>query len=585
MKDIERRRNSFSTSDLEWFLYNSELRFTKAYKDNPSSLDTKLWQFIYQENMRLIQEKDKEDFKEPKWEIMPLRTMKGLDEITSTILYNRGITKDVEEFLDCSLEKIKPENKGDIEKACRLILKAINQDIPITIYGDYDADGITGTVLAIKALERLGARVDYFINSRESGYAVNESGMRQIASRGIPRLIITVDNGITSYEAIEFAKKANMVVIITDHHEFNKKPNAHAVIHSKDFGEPLAGVGVMFKLIQFLYDQLNRDDIFDFLDLVAIGTVADVVPLLGENRILVKHGLEKLNKDPEIPIIALKEVLNLKTIKSKTIGFSIAPVINSASRVNGTADQVVNLFLEKDIERAKLIAKSLQDINEGRKRLVDEEVEKAEKLITSLNNIIILKSDFHKGVMGIVAGRIKEKYNRPTIILSEDEGYLSGSARSVEEFDIKKALDNCPYIETHGGHSKAAGLTLKKELFHLFYENLINQTKSLIIRPPIIKVDGKLKEINILTVEAIEDLEPYGEGFPEPIFVYEYLPEEVKVINNKHLKLIGDIDCIVWNAYDKYALKKPSKLLLLGMPKINSYSGYLEFEAQDFKEG
>lgn len=245
MKDIERRRNSFSTSDPEWFLYNSELRFAKAYKDNPSSLDTKLWQFIYQENMRLIQEKDKEDFKEPKWEIMPLRIMKGLDEITSTILYNRGVTKDVEEFLDCSLEKIKPENKGDIEKACRLILKAINQDIPITIYGDYDADGITGTVLAIKALERLGARVDYFINSRGSGYAVNESGMRQIASRGIPRLIITVDNGITSYEAIEFAKKANMVVIITDHHEFNKKPNAHAVIHSKDFDEPLAGVGVM----------------------------------------------------------------------------------------------------------------------------------------------------------------------------------------------------------------------------------------------------------------------------------------------------------------------------------------------------
>ena len=581
-KEIKKILSNYSADDPEWFLYNSELRFSKAYREDTDSLDTKIWQFIRNENERVLNQEEEE--LESKWEVLPKQILPGLDELTSTILYNRGVTENIEDFISCPIEKIRPENIGHIDFASKLILRAIDRNIPITIYGDYDADGITGTALGMKALERLGARVDYYINSRSSGYAINEAGMREIASRGTPRLVITVDNGIASHEAIEFAREAQMAVIVTDHHEFNKAPNANAIIHSEKFDTPFAGVGVMFKLIHYLYSQLGRDDAFDFLGLVAIGTIADLVPLTGENRVLTKHGLDKLNKDPSPAVMALKEVLKIDRIKSTTIGFNIAPLINASSRINGTADQALSLLLEADYKKAKVIARSLVKINENRKKLVDKEVEKAEKLIDTYGNVIVLKSNFHPGVMGIVAGRIKEKYNRPVVVLSEKDGYLKGSCRSVEGFNIKEALDKCDFLEGYGGHAMAAGLSLKSENFNRLCEELTSQTKTLDIKPPVIQVDGILEDVNIATIERIEELEPYGVGFPAPLFIYECSPQEVKSVKNRHLKIIGDLDCIVWNAYEKFIEENPSNISLLGVPEINSYDNTIQFVAQDFRK-
>lgn len=581
-KEIKKMRDSHHMNDPKWALHNAELKFTRAYQNDPDDLETKIWQHIYRENLRLI---TKPQAEEPKWVIKPIQTLPGLDEITSTILINRGITEDIEDFIKCPLEKIVPKKVGDLALASRIIQKAIKKEIPITIYGDYDADGITGTALMVKALRRIGAKVDYYINTRQSGYSASEAGMREIASRGIPRLVITVDNGVAAHEAIEFARKANMGVIVTDHHEMTEKPNAHALIHAKDFDESLAGVGVAFKLIHFLYDQLNRDDAFDFLDLVAIGTIADLVPLLGENRILTKHGLRKLNNNPEIPITAFKEVLNLKKIRSETIAFNIAPVINAASRVNGTAEQVVELFLETNLDTAKKIVENLVSINENRKKIVEEELIKAEKLLTVYDKVIVLKADFHAGVMGIVAGRLKEKYNRPVIVLAEDGDLLRGSCRSIDDFDIKEVLDRCDGLEHHGGHPKAAGLTLKKANFGIFYKSLMAQAEKLEIKPSVIEVDAKLDDINILTIEAIEDLEPYGMGFPSPVFVYECDATKIMSIKDKHLKIFGDINCIVWNSYEKFIQNKPQRLFLLGAPAINDHDSSLQFVARDFKEG
>ena len=581
-KEIKKKLSNYSVDDPEWFLYNSELRFSKAYREDSNSLDTKIWQFIRNENERVLNQE--EDELESRWEVLPRHSRPGLDDLTSTILHNRGIEENIKDFISCPIEKVKPENIGHIDFSSNLILKAIEKDIPITIYGDYDADGITGTALAMKALERLGARVDYYINSRASGYAINEIGMRKIASRGTPRLIITVDNGIASHEAIEFARKAQMAVIVTDHHEFIEAPKANAIIHSNNFDTPFAGVGVMFKLIHYLYNKLGRDDAFDFLGLVAIGTVADLVPLVRENRILTKHGLDKLNNNPSPAMMALKEVLRIDRIKSSTIGFNIAPLINASSRINGTADQALGLLLETDYKKAKVTASSLVKINENRKKLVDKEVEKAEKLIDTYGNIIILKSSFHPGVMGIVAGRIKEKYNRPTIVLSEGDEYLKGSCRSIQGFNIKEALDKLDFLEGYGGHAMAAGLSLKKENFNRLCEELTLQTKTLDIKPPIVKVDGVLEDINIATVEQIEELEPYGVGFPAPLFIYECRPQEVKSIKDRHLKIIGDLDCIVWNAYEKFTAENPSNMSLLGVPEINSYDNTIQFVAQDFRK-
>lgn len=579
VKDIKQQRDNLSLNNSKWLLYNSELRFTKLYQSDPNSLETKIWEHIYRHNLKLLTETMK-----PRWNILSMPDpLPGLDQISSAILINRGITENVSDFILAPLEKLELE-MPEIDYASSVIIRAINKKIPITIYGDYDADGITGTALAVEALERIGAKVDYYINDRRKGYAVDEPGIRNIASKGVPRLIITVDNGVSSHEAVNLARKMKMGIIVTDHHEMTERPNAHALIHPRNFNTPLAGVGTVFKLIHYLYRKLGRDDMFDFLDLVAIGTIADLVPLIGENRILVKHGMERLNKFPRPAIQALCQIMKIKKIKSEDIAYKIAPLLNTLSRMNGTADQAVELLLTKDIQRALIIAEHLKELNEKRKGLVEEETEKAEELVDPTANVLILCSDFHEGVAGIIAGRLKEKYNRPVIVLCDNGDYLKGSCRSIKGLNIKRILDGYPDLENYGGHALAAGLTIKKKNYADFCSYIFESLKDHKPKPPVIEVDAKLDTLSPDMVNSIELLEPYGESFPPPLFAYECRVKHYKSVNDEHLKIMGRFDCIVWNAYKKFIKDKPSKMLLFGVPSIDTYNNRVQFIARDYKE-
>lgn len=589
-KEIKRLRDSVSLGDPLWNLYNAELRFAQAYQSDPGDLETRIWKHIYQHSLKLFekseQEKPKPELPEPRWNVLPLpKSLPGLDRVTSTILINRGIKENIEKFIQAPIEDLDPAMEG-VQKAVSLIRKAIDKKVPITIYGDYDTDGIAGTALAVDALRKLEANVDYYINSRyQDGYSVNENGMNEIASRGIPRLVITVDNGIGAHQAVQSAREKKMGVIITDHHEITGDvPNAHALVHPHSFHTPLSGAGVIFKVICCLYQQLGLNQEDNLLDLAALGTVADLVPLTGENRIIVKHGIIQLNQKPRPAVQALSQEVGMWHIRSEDISYRIAPIINSLSRMGGAADQAVEFLLAPDIESAAPTASYLKQLNEQRKDLVKKQAEEAEDMVDPTKRIIVLCSSFHEGVTGIIAGRLKEKYNRPAVVLSENEIHLRGSCRSIPGFNIKEALDKCEGIEQYGGHAMAAGLTIKKGDYDKFYRSLLRQGENIVLQPPVLNIDARLKKIDAALVRRIEKLEPYGEGFAPPLFIYECQVKEFKDIHGIHLKLAGNMECIVWGAYQKYIdAGRPEKIFLLGAPALDFYSNSVQFIARDFK--
>lgn len=581
-RKVKQIRDSYPPGDPLWLLYNSELRYISAMLSDPNGIDAKIWKHIYEENKKLINAQKNDVLMEPQLKFMPyVKALTGLDPVTSTILVNRGITENVQEFIEAPIEKLETNMEG-VEEAVEIIERAISKKIPVTVYGDYDADGITGIALAVSALRKIGANVDYYINKRNTGYAMHEEGIKEIASKGAPRLLITVDNGVSSHEAIELAKKLKMGVVITDHHKILDEPNPHVLVHPRNYHTYLAGVGVIFKVIHQLYKKIGRDDVFDFLDLVAIGTIADVVPLIDENRILAKNGLKLLNKKPTAPIRALTEILNINYINSQTIAFQIAPLINALSRVSGSAEQAVEFLLTSNYTEAKSIAEYLKKLNEQRKKMVEEQIWEAENLIDGhKEKILIVKSDtFSEGIIGILAGHLRLKYNRPAIVLAENGKYYKGSCRSIEGFDIEKALSECEGIENFGGHAMAAGFTIKKENYTLFCRSMLE--RQITLKPPEIKIDATLKKIDLELVKIIDRLEPFGEGFPLPVFIIECSIHSTKHINNKHLKIIGEPNSIVWNAYQKYITQKPEKVKLIGCPSFDFYNNSVQFVADDF---
>lgn len=578
-EEILKHRNSYQITDQMWSLYNAEFRFTQAYRAQPDSLDTMAWGHIYRENLRLMKGCQAP---EKKWKITPQQNpIFGHDPLISNILLNRGITSNVEDFIESPLEKIDNTVIDGTEDAVAFIIRAINKKVPITVYGDYDADGITGTALMVDALRRIGAKADYYINSRSDGYAVNEAGMRTIASRGLPRLVITVDNGISSHEAINFARNSKMGVIVTDHHEANEMPRAHVIVHPGGFSTKLAGVGVAYKLVHHLFEKLQRKDIHDYLDLAAIGTIGDVVPLLGENRVIAKHGLQKLNRQERPAIKALSKIMKLKNIDSGTVAYKIAPVINALSRMTSVANQAVEFLLTEDQKKANLMAEYLVSLNEKRKEIVRQEAEKAEEFIAPEDNIIIIPTSAPEGIIGVIAGHIKEQYNRPTIILSEKAEYLTGSFRSVKEFHATNALLNCD-LEKAGGHALAAGFLLKKDKYPEFCYKIGEQVKNISFSPPSINIDAKLDEIDEDLIEKIESLQPYGESFPQPIFMKECIPSKVQEIGTGHLKINnGSVEYLFWNAFGK--IQQTDRLSIAGTPAFSDYNGKMQFIVKDYR--
>lgn len=491
-----------------------------------------------------------------------------LDKDILSILHSRNIftKQEIIEFLNPSLDNLGAhQSLKDLDKAVDIITKAMEKNKNIWIYGDYDVDGITSTSLLYLAFKKLGYdNINYYIPIRNEGYGLNKNAIDQIKNSG-GELIITVDCGITSFEEIDYANSLKIPVIITDHHELlNKKfPAAAAVINPKrddnEFSfKSLAGVGTAFMLVLGLFEEKGiKDEAFAFLDLVAIGTVADIVPLLQENRIFVKFGLEKLLKTE---ILGLKYLCSLifdpdkKEFTTYDVGFILAPVFNAAGRLKD-AKMVVKLLTTENRREIEIISKELISKNNERKVLQEKIISQVEENIqkNSLNDnyvIIDYSTEYHHGVIGIVASKIIDLYYKPTIIMEvkEDEEIAVASARSIEGFNLIDALQSMPELFVKfGGHAGAAGFTIPMKNIELFIKKINEYAKKKLDENDLVKLINIDKEIPIQKIsyefyQIIDLLKPFGFGNPNPTFATKnIILENIKHIGQNKNHLMFDI--------------------------------------------
>ncbi|MGP7816860.1 single-stranded-DNA-specific exonuclease RecJ [Niallia sp. 01092] len=525
----------------------------------------------------------------------------NITPLVASLLVNRGIrtVAEAQEFLfDHNQEFHDPYLLLHMETAVERIRTAINKEEQILIFGDYDCDGVTSTTVMMKALEDLGANVQFYIPNRfTEGYGPNEAAFRYAASIGI-NLIITVDTGIAAVHEANIAKELGVDLIITDHHEPGPElPDAYAIIHPKIPGSTypfheLAGVGVSFKVAHALYGEVPEH----LLQFAAIGTIADLVSLTGENRLIAKRGIKKLRQTSNVGLKALLKQMNVEAnaIDEETIGFMIAPRINAVGRLD-SADPAVELLLTDDEEMAGPLALEMEDINKERQSIVNKITEEAVEQVESQfpleeNRVIIVgKEGWNPGVVGIVASRLVEKFYRPTIVLGFDEekGIAKGSARSIAGFDLYKNLSTCRDILPHfGGHPMAAGMTLQLEnvnelrqrLNRLAFEQL--QEEDLI---PLTSVDGSftLGELNLEAIQEMQQLAPFGVDNVKPKVVLNNTEmESIRKIgaNQNHLKILlkqgeDKLDGIGFGIGDLYEHISPSaKLDILGQLSINEWN-------------
>ncbi len=510
--------------------------------------------------------------KKKKWIFMhkenKLEDVKSLSEtysvapVIATIMLNREITEPKTFLVPSEEFLLDPFLMLGMEKATERILRAIDNNEKIAVYGDYDVDGITSTAIMVKFLRSHKVDVIYYIPDRhEEGYGINTDAIDKIHAQGVT-LLITVDCGITAVKEIAYAKELGIETIITDHHECkDETPDAYCLLNPKqqDCKYPfkkLAGVGVAFKLLQALTRKMHfhmRELIDEYIDLVAIGTIADVMPLVGENRIIVKRGLELLKYTANRGIRALAEVadINLSTVQTGTIGFMLAPRINAAGRM-GNPMCAVELLLARDDMSAKKYAQILNDKNRERQ---ETEISILEDALTIIEETPSIKEDFiivlshegwHHGIIGIVASKISERFNKPCILISTDGENGKGSGRSIRSFNLFKALENSSHLmQKFGGHDLAAGLSIKAENIDKFRKEINEYAKNCLTEDdfvPILYIDSELPPpyINMNTAEKLSILEPYGMGNACPLFYAENLKiSQIRPLSDgKHIKLI-----------------------------------------------
>ncbi len=505
----------------------------------------------------------------------------ALNPLTVQVLYNRGLTEqdDVRAFLEGKVKAPDtPFQMRDVESAVTLIRRAVRQRDPIAIYGDYDADGITALALLVHVLEALGAQVYPYIPDREDeGYGLNREAIRMLYQRGA-RLLLTVDCGIRSLEEVALARKLGMTVVVTDHHHLGTAlPGADAVINPrrpdndypfKDF----AGVGVAFKLAQGLLrvnkraplpttrEELSEDDL---LDLVAVGTVADMVPLLGENHVLVRRGLEVINAGRRPGLAALMETLNVLpgSVKASTIGYVLAPRLNAAGRL-GNPLTAFRLLIAEDLAEAMPIASELEKLNRQRQELTRYVEERARTLVLETDGdrpiLFAVGSDFPAGIVGLAAGRLSEEFYRPAIVVEKGKEYSKASARSIPEFHITEALDEVgDLLEQYGGHAAAAGFTVRTERLPQVQERLLALAEEKLADvklTPSLLVDAEVPLYTLSWEEhdALERLAPFGYGNRRPVLVSRGLfVRHARAVGSegRHLKLyVEDRSGKVWDA-------------------------------------
>lgn len=438
-----------------------------------------------------------------------------------------------------------PKTMKDVVIAVDIIKRKIQENKKIRIIGDYDVDGIISVFILYTALKKCGANVDYEIPDRiKDGYGINENIVKVAYDEGVDT-IITCDNGISAIDQIQYAKDLGLTVIVTDHHDVPfieedgvrtfLSSQADAIINPKQIEceykfKSICGAGVAFKLMEALYEEIGMDkeECYKLIEFVAIATVCDVVDLIDENRIFVKNGLEMLNNSKNIGINALKKACGLedKEITAYHLGFVIGPCLNASGRLD-SAKKGLELLLMEDDEEAKNLAQEIVDLNDARKNMTKEGVDRAINIIdsTDINNdkiLVVYIPDIHESLAGIVAGRVKEQYNKPTIILTKSEEGVKGSARSIEEYNMFEGLLACKeLLDKFGGHPMAAGLSLQEDKVDELRKALNNKcelTDEDLTRKIMIDSSLPLEYLNLHLIEELNVLEPFGKGNSKPVF-------------------------------------------------------------------
>ncbi|MBK1812962.1 single-stranded-DNA-specific exonuclease RecJ [Clostridium sp. YIM B02505] len=562
----------------------------------------------------------------------------NISQFTARLLVNRDITgvKQAEKFLYGEIDDLYDGHlMKDMDKAVAMIKLAIENNKKIAIYGDYDCDGVNSTVILNNALKNCNANYDYYIPNREDeGYGMNSNRIKKLKEEGY-ELILTCDNGIAAFEQVDLAKALGMDVIITDHHDIpifkeedgtfiERFPNADAVVNPKrgDCQYPfkkLCGAGVAFKLVQCLYEALGipKNKSYDLLEFAAIATVCDVVDLIDENRILVKEGLKRINNTGNIGLKALMQQTNLedKVVGAYHLGFIIGPCINATGRLE-TADLSVELLITNEKDRASELAKELYELNQRRQEMTSESVELIEDQISRNNMekdkvLVVYNDTIHESIAGIVAGRIREKYNVPALVLTRGKEMAKGSGRSIDEYNMFEELSNCKeLLDKFGGHPMAAGLSVKEENIPKLREKLLqncNLKDEDIV--PKVRIDLRLPlgYINEQVVDELEKLEPFGKGNSTPLFGEKSVETlriwaigKEKNILKFRFKMLGSnysMDGICFNKYeefkeqfiDRYGENEFLSILdtsfcsfkmdFLFYPSINEYNGNRSIQA------
>ena len=487
-----------------------------------------------------------------------IRREYGVPAMVADILAARGLSAAAtSELLEEEIGLEDPFLLPDMQEAVKRIEEALDENQRITVYGDYDCDGVTSTVILYSYLQSMGADVTWYIPERlDEGYGLNAGALEEIAGWGT-KLLITVDNGISALKEVELAGELGMDVVITDHHQVGGDlPAAAAVVnpHRRDYRgsfPDLCGAGVALKLVAAMEGGEYEQVMESFGAFAAIGTVGDVVPLTGENRYLVKKGLELLEYNENLGLQALLEVTGMKgkPVTSQKVAFGLAPRINAAGRM-GSAKLAVQLFLSEDPEEAAQLAEELNGMNARRQEEEEIILAKVEDAIAAhpekkLDRVMVVAAEgLNHGVVGIVSAKVLGLYGKPNIILSVDGDTATGSARSVEFFSMFKAIHSCGgLLEKYGGHAMAAGLTLQTEKIPEFDRQINAYAARQHDQMPVVsqKIDKILhaSDINVNDVSALEMLEPFGEGNPQPLFLLKNCVIEgiQPMSENRHLKL------------------------------------------------
>ena len=491
--------------------------------------------------------------------VLEIKEKYGLSELLANILVGRNIIEEnqIKVFLEPTRNDFyDPFLLPDMEIAVPRIINAIENKKKIVIYGDYDVDGITSISVLKMFLEDRGLDVSEHIPNRlDEGYGLNKEAIDEINKSGC-KLMITVDCGISGLEEVEYANSLGIETIITDHHEpLDELPKAIAVIDAKiktnkyPFNK-LAGVGVVFKLIQAISIKLGLDEkeYLKYLDLVCIGTISDIVPLVDENRVIAKLGLKLVEVTRNIGLRTLLDSIGYKKVNSMSVSFGIAPRINACGRM-GHADEALKLFLTNDKSEAIALTQKLNDYNKERqdieKNIFEEALNKInEENIEEKSAIVLGGDNWHHGVIGIVASKITDMYFKPSILICFENNKGKGSGRSIPGFDLHKALcETSQYLEKYGGHAMAVGLSLSKDKFENFKKAFQEYADSKDINEivPIINIDKLIteKELNLEAVRDLEKLEPFGEANKCPLIAYKNLKiDSIRVLTEgKHMKL------------------------------------------------